>query len=58
MTGVQTCALPIFSDILASESLPTWEAKRAEIYRLVDTYYLARADATNPMIVHDREHHH
>ena len=46
------------SDILASESLPTWEAKRAEIYRLVDTYYLARADATNPMIVHDREHHH
>ncbi len=46
------------SDILASESLPTWEAKRAEIYRLVNTYYLASADATNPMIVNDREHHH
>ena len=46
------------SDILASESLPTWEAKRAEIYRLVDTYYLASADATNPMIVNDREPHH
>lgn len=39
------------SDILASESLPTWEAKRGEIYRILDTYYLARADATNPMIV-------
>ena len=26
------------------------EAKRAEIYRIVDRYYLARADATNPMI--------
>ena len=46
------------SDILASERLPTWEAKRAEIYRIVDTYYLASADATNPMIVQDREHHH
>ena len=46
------------SDILASELLPTWDAKRAEIYRLVDTYYLASADATNPMIVKDREHHH
>jgi len=46
------------SDILASELLPTWEAKRAEIYRLVNTYYLAGADATNPMIVNSREPHH
>ena len=46
------------SDILASELLPTWDVKRAEIYRLVDTYYLASADATNPMIARDREHHH
>ena len=29
------------SDILTSELLPTWEGKRAEIYRLVNTYYLA-----------------
>jgi hypothetical protein len=42
------------SDVLASETLPTWEAKRAEIYRLVDTYYLATADATNPVIIADR----
>jgi hypothetical protein len=49
------------SDILTSELLPTWEAKRAEIYRLVNTYYLASADATNPMIVKTRqgqEHYH
>ena len=49
------------SDILASEKLPTWEAKRVEIYRLVDQYYLASADATNPMIVTPRdkqEHRH
>ncbi len=46
------------SDILASELLPTWDAKRAEIYRLVNTYYLASADATNPMIVQGQEHHH
>lgn len=46
------------SDILASDLLPAWEAKRAEIYRLVDHYYLASADATNPMIVQEREHHH
>ena len=39
------------SDILASELLPTWEAKRVEIYRILDSYYLATADATNPMIV-------
>ena len=42
------------SDILTSELLPTWEAKRAEIYRMVNTYYLASADATNPMIVKER----
>jgi hypothetical protein len=49
------------SDILASELLPTWDAKRAEIYRVVNTYYLASADATNPMIATpsaDREHRH
>jgi hypothetical protein len=46
------------SDILASELLPTWEAKRAEIYRVLDLYYLASADATNPMIVKEQEHHH
>ena len=47
------------SDILTSESFPTWEAKRAEIYRVVNTYYLATADATNPMIVQTAgEHHH
>ena len=49
------------SDILTSEQLPTWEAKRAEIYRIVNSYYLASADATNPMIVaapKDQEHHH
>jgi hypothetical protein len=46
------------SDILTSEQLPTWEAKRAEIYRIVNTYYLASADATNPMIARDKEHHH
>jgi hypothetical protein len=49
------------SDILASGKLPTWEAKRAEIYRIVNAYYLASADATNPMIVRtasDQEHHH
>ncbi len=49
------------SDILASETLVTWEAKRAEIYRVLESYYLARADANNPMIVEvrrDREHRH
>ena len=49
------------SDILASELLPTWETKRAEIYRIVNTYYLASADTTNPMIVtmpKNQEHHH
>jgi len=47
------------SDILTSERLPTWEAKRAEIYCAVNTYYLATADGTNPMIGQlDGEHHH
>ena len=49
------------SDILTSELLPTWEAKRVEIYRIVNSYYLASADATNPMIVatpKNREQHH
>lgn len=47
------------SDILTSESLPTWEAKREEIYRVVNRYYLASADETNPMIVKtEQEHHH
>jgi len=47
------------SDILTSERLATWEAKRAEIYRLVNTYYLATADATNPMILTaEGAHHH
>ncbi len=38
------------SDILVSDLFPTWEAKRAEIYRILDSNYLASADATNPMI--------
>jgi hypothetical protein len=46
------------SDILTSEQLPTWKAKRAEIYRILNAYYLASADATNPMIVKDAEHRH
>jgi hypothetical protein len=46
------------SDILTSERLPTWEAKQAEIYRVLNSYYLASADATNPMIVQGQEHHH
>lgn len=46
------------SDILTSERLPTWAAKRVEIYRLLNHYYLASADATNPMIVQGQEHHH
>ena len=43
------------SDILASHQLPTWDAKRKEIYRVLDTYYLASADATNPMVLHDQQ---
>lgn len=46
------------SDIIVSELLPTWEVKRAEIYRVLDAYYLATADATNPMIVRDGHEHH
>ena len=46
------------SDILASEQLSIWDAKRTEIYRVLNAYYLASADATNPMIVKDQEHHH
>jgi len=49
------------SDILASEVLPTWEAKRGEIYRILERYYLAAADTTNPMIMKtadQQEHHH
>jgi len=38
------------SDTLVSDLFPTWEAKRAEIYRILDSYYLASADASNPMI--------
>jgi len=39
------------SDILVSDLFTTWEAKRAEIYRILDSYYLATADATNPMVM-------
>ena len=50
------------SDILASATFQTWEAKRDEIYLALDSYYLATADHTNPMIVSDganqQEHHH
>ena len=42
------------SDILASDLLPTWDAKREEIYRVLGSYYLASADATNPMIVREK----
>ena len=46
------------SDILASDLFPTWEAKRVEIYRILDSYYLATADASNPMIVRTPSLHH
>ena len=49
------------SDILTSELLPSREDKRTEIYRLVNSYYLASADAANPMIMTvqgGREDHH
>lgn len=39
------------SDILASETLPMWGEKRHEIYRTLDSYYLASAEQNNPMIV-------
>jgi hypothetical protein len=41
------------SDVLASDRLSTWDAKRQEIYGVLDTYYLASADATNPMILRE-----
>ena len=49
------------SDILVSEAFPTYAEKRKEIYRVLDHYYLASADATNPMIRSDEaspRHHH
>jgi hypothetical protein len=46
------------SDILASDQLPTWDAKRKEIYRVLDSYYLASADATNPMVLHESQFPH
>ncbi|KPK23778.1 MAG: hypothetical protein AMK69_17475 [Nitrospira bacterium SG8_3] len=46
------------SDILASDQLPTWDAKRKEIYRVLDSYYLASADATNPMVLHEPQFPH
>lgn len=41
------------SDILTSPQFSTWVEKRQEIYRVLDAYYLAAADATNPMIVRE-----
>jgi hypothetical protein len=41
------------SDILASSQVPTWGEKRKEIYRTLDSYYLASADTTNPMVVQE-----
>jgi hypothetical protein len=46
------------SDALASDTLPTQEAKRREIYRLLDTFYLATADSTNPAIMREPGAHH
>ena len=46
------------SDILSSGLLPTREGKRAEIYRILDSYYLAAADATNPMILREGHEQH
>jgi len=46
------------SDILASDALPTREAKRREIYRVLDTFYLATADSTNPAIMREPGAHH
>ncbi len=46
------------SDILVSDLFPTLEAKRVEIYRILDTYYLVSADARNPMIIQGREMKH
>jgi hypothetical protein len=46
------------SDILVSDLLPTWEDKRNEIYRVLQEYYWATADATNPFIVPAGRPHH
>jgi len=51
------------SDILTSEEMSGWDEKRTEIYRVLDRYYLASADQTNPMVLPsaglpEREHHH
>jgi len=46
------------SDILSSEQLPSREEKRTEIYRILNSYYLASADDANPMIVTHAEHRH
>lgn len=46
------------SDILVSDLFPTPEAKRVEIYRILDSYYLASADARNPMIMREQEMRH
>ena len=46
------------SDILVSELFPTWETKRDEIYRVTQSYYWARADASNPFIINDAKPHH
>jgi hypothetical protein len=39
------------SDILASTQALGWDARRREIYRVLDSYYLASADAANPMVL-------
>ena len=46
------------SDILTTDLLPTWEEKRNEIYRIIQAYYWASADATNPFILGDGQPHH
>ena len=46
------------SDILVSDLFTSWEAKRAEIYRILDSYYLATADAANPMVMKPGEKRH
>jgi hypothetical protein len=44
------------SDVLASEQFPSYDAKRKEIYRVLDSYYLASADTSNPMIRTSESH--
>jgi hypothetical protein len=41
------------SDILVTDLLPTWADKRKEIYRVTQSYYWARADASNPFLIKD-----